>query len=134
MATLARILAIAFSVALCAALSGLAALQAQLLTLSPSDGAYGQSLIMSLSDPMVRDTWLFVTGSVGGVGLLFALPMLWRVQLIRAVPVVIAVSVAASFVTGAALSCFSAFAAPLFALFALAWTTTRVEWRLPSES
>ena len=134
METLARILAIAFSAALCTALSGLAALQAQLLTLPPSDGAYGQSLITSLTDPFVRSMWLFVTGIAGGVGLLFALPMLWRVQLTRAVPVVIAVSVAASFVTGAALSCFSALAAPLFALFALAWTTTRAEWRLPSDS
>ena len=128
-AAVLRVLQLVLSAAACALVAGLAALYVQGELLPPTDGAYGMTLWETLQDPFVRDVWSISVALAGGVGVLFALPLLWRVRLVRAVPVVAAASTVGSvlFAMAFPLAMGAGLAGGVVAMF---WCRTRPEWRI----
>jgi len=91
-----RVAALALSVLVCAVLSGLVALFVWGQTLSPSKG-----VLDSLAEPWLRDIWLGLTLGSALFGVAASLLMLWDVNLVKAVPFVLFITVAVAAGTAA---------------------------------
>jgi hypothetical protein len=98
---LVRPVVLAVSAALCGALAGIAAIYAMGKTLPPTDDAYGQTVMQSLGDPFVFGPWVFITFSSAFVGFLVSLWVLWDVRLVKAIPLVFAVTIGTAAFGGA---------------------------------
>jgi len=89
---------------LVAILSGLAALWGLLVSLPPTDGAYGQGVMGTLLDPFVLMVWLPLVCVGWIVGSVLGLLLLRPTNLARSLPLVGALAVATSAVMAASVS------------------------------
>jgi len=111
---LGRVAALAASAVLCACLAGIAALYVQGLFLPPSDGAAGNTLIETLSDPLVLMVWFPIVAVGACIGFVVTVFGLWDVKLTKAIPTV----VLATIVSAAVMAPVFVPLSPFFGLFA----------------
>ncbi len=128
---LLRVLGFAAGVLACALVTGLAALLTTLLRLPPTDLAYRQGLFRTLSDPFVLTVWLVLTLGAALVAFPIAMWALWRVRLVKAVPVVVLASVAGAILGASAFPPFSPVLALLAATVAIVQCRRYAPWRTP---
>jgi hypothetical protein len=93
---ISRILKILSGAVLCAGITGLTSLFTIIRMLPPNDLAYGQGILTTLRDPFVLTVWFVLTLGCSFLSFPIVLWALWRVQLIKAFPIVIVVSAVAA--------------------------------------
>jgi len=120
-----RVLALLTCSLVCAGVAGLLALRAHVESLPPSDGAYGITVSETLRDPLVLSVWqmLVLAGAAGGF--VCSLWLLWRVDLLKAIPVVVAATVAAAYLSALIAPPLSAFVAMFVGVAVMYWFRQR---------
>ena len=125
-----RVSLIAGGTITCAILNGLISLFVFIKFLPPSDGAYGQSLWKTLSDPFVFIVWIQFVLYSAVIGFAFAVFMLWKVELVKSFSVVIITTIILSAIVSPV---FAPLAAPISlvaGVCAMAWCRNKAEWKL----
>ena len=119
MANFLRVIALATSAVLCAFTAGFVAIYLQVMSIRPSDSAYGTSAEGLLRGPFGRMVWVPMVSSCVIIGFPVAAWTLRRVNLVRAVPAVfvVTVSAAAVFSPLGMLSGFPALVAGVWTMF-----------------
>jgi len=129
-----RALQIVAGVMSCALLTGLAALYTMFLMLPPTDLAYGQGFLLTILDPFVLTVWLVFTLGSALVASPVALWSLWRVQLIKAVPLIMFVSVVAAGIGAYYYLPASPLIVLIAASLAMVWCRYHVPWQTPTST
>lgn len=111
-----RVVILALSSLGCGLLTGLLVLYIDGKSLTPSDEAYGMSVVESLADPLVLLVWLPFTLGSASLGFVYSLVALRNVNLAKAIPLVAVVTVGAAAATATSFAPASPFVALLVAL------------------